>query len=182
MVGSPARGVDFCPFCHAPCYWERYDPVCVRDYGTVSVTVSDAEYIENDFTGTEIRVQVPENDKVLQLLGIKIYAAQVEWQFTHEDIDLIFNLPRDDDEAFRRGFELQLEWLSVYNQVLDASELVLVDGSRIKLGPSESAPYDNGVVTLYSHWGSTVDLSKVCAVSIMGQEVEIQNPFLGKGE
>ena len=162
-------------------YWERYDPVCVRDYGTVPVTVSDAEYIENDFRGKEISIQVPESNKVLQLLGMKIYAAQVEWQFTHEDIDLIFNLPRDDDEAFRRGFELQLEWLAVYNQVLDASELLLDDGSRVKLGPSESAPYEDGVVTLYSHWGSTVDLSKVSAVSVMGQEVPIQNPFREKG-
>jgi hypothetical protein len=163
-------------------YRARYDPVCLGDYGTVPVTVSDAEYIENDFRGKDIRIQVPESDKILHLLGIKIYAAQVEWQFTHEDIDLIFNLPRDDNEAFRRGFELQLEWLSVYDQVLDASELILDDRSRIKLGLSENTPYENGVVTLYSQWGSTVDLGKVSAVSVMGQEVPIQNPFREKGE
>lgn len=158
-------------------YWERYDPICVRDYGTVPVSVSDAEYIENDFRDKDICIQVPESDKVLQLLGMKIYAAQVEWQFTHEDIDLIFNLPRDDNEAFHRGFELQLEWLAVYDQVLDGSELIMVDKTRIKLNPSESAPYENGIVTLYSHLGSTIDLRKVTAISIMGQEIEITNPL-----
>ena len=158
-------------------YWERYDPVCVRDYGTVPVSISDAEYIENDFRDKDIRIQVPESDKVLQLVGMKIYAAQVEWQFTHEDIDLIFNLPRDDNEAFHRGFELQLEWLAVYDQVLDGSELIMVDDTRIKLNPSESAPYENGIVTLYSHLGSTIDLRKVTAISILGQELEITNPL-----
>ena len=70
-----------------------------------------------------------------------------------------------------------LEWLAVYDQVLDGSELIMVDETRIKLNPSESTPYENGIVTLYSHLGSTIDLRKVTAISILGQEVDITNPL-----
>ena len=65
----------------------------------------------------------------------------------------------------------------VYDQVLDGSALIMEDGTQIKLSPSESTPYENGVVTLYSHLGSTIDLRKVDAISITGQEVSISNPF-----
>ena len=119
----------------------------------------------------------PASDKVLNMLGVKIYASEVEWQVTHEDVDLIFDLPRDDDEAFRKGYELLLEWLTIYDQVLDGSALIMEDGTQIKLSPSESTPYENGIVTLYSHLGSTIDLRKVTAISIMGQEVDITNPL-----
>ncbi len=159
-------------------YWARYNPVCVRDYGTTPVSISDTEFIAADFSGKNVSVQVPSNDKVLRVLGIKIYANQVEWQITHENVDLIFNLPRDDDDAFHRGYELMLEWLTVYDQVLGSSELVMEDGNQIKLSPSQSTPYENGVVTLYSQFGSTIDLRKVNAIRIMGQEVSVPNPFL----
>ena len=158
-------------------YWARYDPVCVRDYGTIPVVISDTEYVAADFREKDILVPAPSSDKVLQVLGVKIYASEMEWQVTHENVDLIFNLPRDDDEAFRRGYEQLLEWLAVYDQVLDGSALIMEDGTQIKLSPSESTPYENGVVTLYSHLGSTIDLRKVTAISIMGQEVDITNPL-----
>ena len=158
-------------------YWARYDPVCVRDYGTIPVVISDTEYVAADFREKDILVPAPSSDKVLQVLGVKIYASEMEWQVTHEDVDLIFNLPRDDDEAFRKGYELLLEWLTIYDQVLDGSALIMKDGTQIKLSPSESTPYENGVVTLYSHLGSTIDLRKVTAISIMGQEVDITNPL-----
>ena len=158
-------------------YRARYDPVCVGDYGTVPVTISETEFLMADFSGKGILVEAPSADKVLQVLGVKIYASEVEWQVTHEDVDLIFNLPRDDDEAFRKGYELLLEWLTIYDQVLDGSALIMEDGTQIKLSPSESTPYENGIVTLYSHLGSTIDLRKVTAISIMGQEVDITNPL-----
>ncbi len=158
-------------------YWARYDPVCVRDYGTIPVTISETEFLMADFSGKGILVEAPSADKVLQVLGVKIYASEVEWQVTHEDVDLIFNLPRDDDEAFRKGYELLLEWLTVYDQVLDGSALIMEDGTQVKLNPSESTPYENGVVTLYSRLPSTIDLRKVDAISITGQEVSISNPF-----
>ena len=158
-------------------YRARYDPVCVRDYGTVPVTISSTEFLVADFNGKDILAQAPSTDKVLNVLGVKIYASEVEWQVTHEDVDLIFNLPRDDDEAFRKGYELLLEWLTIYDQVLDGSALIMKDGTQIKLSPSESTPYENGIVTLYSHLGSTIDLRKVTAISIMGQEVDITNPL-----
>ena len=158
-------------------YKARYDPVCVRDYGTVPVTISSTEFLVADFNGKDILAQAPSTDKVLNVLGVKIYASEVEWQVTHEDVDLIFNLPRDDDEAFRKGYELLLEWLTIYDQVLDGSALIMEDGTQIKLSPSESTPYENGIVTLYSHLGSTIDLRKVTAISIMGQEVDITNPL-----
>jgi hypothetical protein len=158
-------------------YWARYDPVCVRDYGTIPVTISATEYLVADFSGKDIFIKVPSTDKALHVLGVNIYASEVEWQVTHEDVDLIYNLPRDDDEAFRRGYEQLLEWLSVYDQVLDSSALIMEDGTQIKLSPSESTPYENGVVTLYSHLGSTIDLRKVTAISIMGQEVDLTNPL-----
>lgn len=158
-------------------YWARYDPVCVRDYGTIPVVISDTEYVAADFREKDILVPAPSSDKVLQVLGVKIYASEMEWQVTHENVDLIFNLPRDDDEAFRRGYEQLLEWLAVYDQVLDGSALIMEDGTQIKLSPSESTPYENGVVTLYSHLDPTIDLRKVDAISIMGQEVSISNPF-----
>ena len=158
-------------------YRARYDPVCVGDYGTVPVTISETEFLMADFSRKGILVEAPSADKVLQVLGVKIYASEVEWQVTHEDVDLIFNLPRDDDEAFRKGYELLLEWLTIYDQVLDGSALIMKDGTQIKLSPSESTPYENGVVTLYSHLGSTIDLRKVTAISIMGQEVDITNPL-----
>ena len=158
-------------------YWARYDPACVGDYGTVPVTISSTEFLVADFNGKDILAQAPSTDKVLNVLGVKIYASEVEWQVTHEDVDLIFNLPRDDDEAFRKGYELLLEWLTIYDQVLDGSALIMKDGTQIKLSPSESTPYENGVVTLYSHLGSTIDLRKVTAISIMGQEVDITNPL-----
>ena len=158
-------------------YRARYDPVCVRDYGTVPVTISSTEFLVADFNGKDILAQAPSTDKVLNVLGVKIYASEVEWQVTHEDVDLIFNLPRDDDEAFRKGYELLLEWLTIYDQVLDGSALIMEDGTQIKLSPSESTPYENGIVTLYSHLGSTIDLRKVTAISIMGQEVDITNPL-----
>ena len=158
-------------------YWARYDPVCVRDYGTIPVVISSTEFLVADFSGKSILVKAPSTDKVLNVLGVKIYASEVEWQVTHEDVDLIYNLPRDDDEAFRRGYEQLLEWLSVYDQVLDSSALIMEDGTQIKLSPSESTPYENGIVTLYSHLGSTIDLRKVTAISIMGQEVDITNPL-----
>ena len=85
-------------------YWARYDPVCVRDYGTIPVVISDTEYVAADFREKDILVPAPSSDKVLQVLGVKIYASEMEWQVTHENVDLIFNLPRDDDEAFRRGY------------------------------------------------------------------------------
>lgn len=159
-------------------YWARYDPVCVGDYGTVPVTISSTEFLVADFNGKDILAQAPSTDKVLNVLGVKIYASEVEWQVTHEDVDLIFNLPRDDDEAFRKGYELLLEWLTIYDQVLDGSALIMEDGTQIKLSPSESTPYENGIVTLYSHLGSTIDLRKVTAISIMGQEVSILNPYI----
>ena len=158
-------------------YWARYDPVCVGDYGTVPVTISSTEFLVADFNGKDILAQAPSTDKVLNVLGVKIYASEVEWQVTHEDVDLIYNLPRDDDEAFRRGYEQLLEWLAVYDQALDSSALIMEDGTQIKLSPSESTPYENGIVTLYSHLGSTIDLRKVTAISIMGQEVDITNPL-----
>lgn len=158
-------------------YWARYDPVCVRDYGTIPVVISDTEYVAADFREKDILVPAPSSDKVLQVLGVKIYASEMEWQVTHENVDLIFNLPRDDDEAFRRGYEQLLEWLAVYDQVLDGSALIMEDGTQVKLNPSESTPYENGVVTLYSRLPSTIDLRKVDAISIMGQEVSISNPF-----
>ncbi len=162
-------------------YWARYDPVCLRDYGTIPISIADTEFIAADFSEKDIQIQAPASDKVLQVLGVKIYANQVEWHVTHEDVDLIFDLPRDDDEAFRRGYELLLEWLAVYNQVLDGSALIMEDGTRVKLSPSESTPYENGIVTLYSNLGSTIDLRKIDGVSILGQKVEITNPFKDLG-
>ena len=159
-------------------YWARYDPVCVRDYGTIPVVISSTEFLVADFSGKSILVKAPSTDKVLNVLGVKIYASEVEWQVTHEDVDLIYNLPRDDDEAFRRGYEQLLEWLSVYDQVLDSSALIMEDGTQIKLSPSESTPYENGVVTLYSHLSSTIDLRKVKAIRIIDQEVSIPNPYI----
>ena len=159
-------------------YWARYDPVCVGDYGTVPVTISATESLMADFSGKSILVKAPSTDKVLNVLGVKIYASEVEWQVTHEDVDLIYNLPRDDDEAFRRGYEQLLEWLSVYDQVLDSSALIMEDGTQIKLSPSESTPYENGVVTLYSQLDSTIDLRKVKAIRIIDQEVSIPNPYI----
>ena len=159
-------------------YWARYDPVCVRDYGTIPVTISSTEFLVADFSGKSILVKAPSTDKVLNVLGVKIYVSEVEWQVTHEDVDLIYNLPRDDDEAFRRGYEQLLEWLSVYDQVLDSSALIMEDGTQIKLSPSESTPYENGVVTLYSHLDSTIDLRKVKAIRIIDQEVSIPNPYI----
>ena len=158
-------------------YWARYDPVCVRDYGTIPVVISDTEYVAADFREKDILVPAPSSDKVPQVLGVKIYASEMEWQVTHEDVDLIFNLPRDDDEAFRKGYELLLEWLTIYDQVLDGSILIMEDGTQVKLSPSESTPYENGVVTLYSHLASTIDLRKVVAISVLGQEIAITNPF-----
>ncbi len=158
-------------------FWARYDPVCVSDYGTIPVSISATEYLVANFSGKDVRVQVPSSDKLLQVLGVKIYASEVEWQVTHEDVDLIFNLPRDDDEAFRKGYEQLLEWLAVYDQVLDSSALIMEDSTQIKLSPSESTPYENGVVTLYSHLSSTIDLRKVAAIRIMGQEIDIINSF-----
>ena len=163
-------------------YWARYDPVCVRDYGTIPVTISATEYLVADFSGKDIFIKVPSTDKALHVLGVNIYASEVEWQVTHEGVDLIYNLPRDDDEAFRRGYKQLLEWLTVYDQVLDGSALILEDGTHIKLSPSESTPYESGIVTLHSHLGSTIDLRKVAAISIMGQEVEITNPLLEAGQ
>ena len=159
-------------------YWARYDPACVGDYGTVPVTISSTEFLVADFNGKDILAQAPSTDKVLNVLGVKIYASEVEWQVTHEDVDLIYNLPRDDDEAFRRGYEQLLEWLSVYDQVLDSSALIMEDGTQIKLSPSESTPYENGVVTLYSQLDSTIDLRKVKAIRIIDQEVSIPNPYI----
>ena len=159
-------------------YWARYDPVCVGDYGTVPVTISSTEFLVADFSGKSILVKAPSTDKVLNVLGVKIYASEVEWQVTHEDVDLIYNLPRDDDEAFRRGYEQLLEWLSVYDQVLDSSALIMEDGTQIKLSPSENTPYENGVVTLYSHLSSTIDLRKVKAIRFIDQEVSIPNPYI----
>ena len=159
-------------------YRARYDPVCVGDYGTVPVTISATEFLMTDFRGKDILVQAPSTDKVLNVLGVNIYASEVEWQVTHEDVDLIYNLPRDDDEAFRRGYEQLLEWLSVYDQVLDGSALIMEDGTQVKLSPSESTPYENGVVTLYSHLSSTIDLRKVKAIRIIDQEASILNPYV----
>ena len=158
-------------------YRARYDPVCVGGYGTVPVTISATEFLVADFRGKDILIQAPSTDKVLNVLGVNIYASEVEWQVTHEDVDLIYNLPRDDDEAFRRGYEQLLEWLAVYDQVLDGSALIMEDGTQVKLSPSESAPYENGVVTLYSHLSSTIDLRKVKAIRVMDQEVSILNPY-----
>ena len=159
-------------------YWARYDPVCVRDYGTIPVTISATEYLVADFSGKDIFIKVPSTDKALHVLGVNIYASEVEWQVTHEGVDLIYNLPRDDDEAFRRGYEQLLEWLAVYDQVLDGSALIMEDGTQIKLSPSESTPYENGVVTLYSQLDSTIDLRKVKAIRIIDQEVSIPNPYI----
>ena len=159
-------------------YWARYDPVCVRDYGTIPVTISSTEFLVADFSGKSILVKAPSTDKVLNVLGVKIYVSEVEWQVTHEDVDLIYNLPRDDDELFHRGYEQLLEWLAVYDQVLDGSALIMEDGTQIKLSPSESTPYENGVVTLYSHLDSTIDLRKVKAIRIIDQEVSIPNPYI----
>ena len=159
-------------------YWARYDPVCVGDYGTVPVTISATESLMADFSGKSILVKAPSTDKVLNVLGVKIYASEVEWQVTHEDVDLIYNLPRDDDEAFRRGYEQLLEWLAVYDQALDSSALIMEDGTQIKLSPSENTPYENGVVTLYSHLSSTIDLRKVKAIRFIDQEVSILNPYI----
>ena len=158
-------------------FWARYDPVCIRDYGTIPVSISDTENISADFGENGILVTVSSSDKVLRVLRVNIYPAQVEWKVTHEDVDLIYNLPRDNDEAFHRGYDQLLEWLAVYDQVLDGSALVLEDGTRVKLNPSESAPYEDGVVTLYSRWGSTIDLRAVEAIDILGQKIPIHNPF-----
>ena len=159
-------------------YRARYDPVCVRDYGTVPVTISSTEFLVADFSGKSIVGKAPSTDKVLNVLGVKIYASEVEWQVTHEDVDLIYNLPTDDDEVFRSGYEQLLEWLAVYDQALDSSALIMEDGTQIKLSPSENTPYENGVVTLYSHLSSTIDLRKVKAIRFIDQEVSILNPYV----
>ncbi len=163
-------------------YWARYNPVCICDYGTVPMSISDTESISADFKERNISVHIPSSDKVLYVLGVKIYASEVEWQITHEDVDLIYNLPRDNDEAFHRGYEKLLEWLSVYDEVLDGSTLLLEDGTQIKLNPSESSSYDNAIVTLHSYLGTTIDLRKIDAISILGKVEEIPNPFSRNGD
>ena len=59
-------------------YRARYDPVCVGDYGTVPVTISETEFLMADFSRKGFLVEAPSADKVLQVLGVKIYASEVE--------------------------------------------------------------------------------------------------------
>ena len=70
-------------------YWACYDPVCIRDYGTIPMSVSETEFINADFRARDVSVPIPSNGKVLRVLGVKIYASDaLQVRFAHFVIDV----------------------------------------------------------------------------------------------
>jgi len=110
-----------------------------------------------------------------ELVSIRLSPMGLTLGIRHEDSELIFNLPdkNEDEAAFRRAFEMQLEWIGFYDELLSTATLHFDDGSELPLAPSESTPYENGIVYLYSGVGSTIDIGTVSGITLMGQYMEI---------
>ena len=72
-------------------------------------------------------------------------------------------------DEFHRAFEVQLSWINYIDRFMNKAYLTMEDGSTFQLMGSNSAPYKDGVVTLYSDWDSTIDISKVVSITINGE-------------
>jgi len=138
------------------------------DFGEVEIDPSAVQERYVEFDGVRIA------DKC-ELVSIRLSPMGLTLGIRHEDSELIFNLPdkNEDEAAFRRAFEMQLEWIGFYDELLSTATLHFDDGSELPLAPSESTPYENGIVYLYSGVGSTIDIGTVSGISLMGQYMEI---------
>lgn len=136
-------------------------PVYLENYGTVVIDAAQADSRAFDFSNGFVELTNPSNAGKFKIMSASVYPTHVEIKVIHDDIQLIHNLQKDDPEAFQKGFEKQLEWISFYDAILQNSEILLDDGESIKLVPSNSTPYENGIVTLRSYFTFTIDISKV---------------------
>lgn len=139
------------------------------DFGEVEIEPSAVQERFAEFDGVQIA------DKC-ELVSLRLSPMGVTLGIRHEDSDIIFNLPdkSEDEAAFRKAFELQLEWLGFYDELLSTATLHFADGSAVSLAPSESTPYENGIVYLRSGVGATMDISAVSGITVMGQYLEIK--------
>ena len=149
-------------------YIENFSPVYLADYGTVVLEAADTAFVSLALPAP-IHFVNPENDGGLDILDIRLSANCVEWDMTHDDVDLVHNLPQA-QEAFRAAFEKQLQWINFEDQIMGSAFLRFEDGDTLQLTPTASTPYENGVETLRSILDATIDIGKVKSITVMGTE------------
>jgi len=138
------------------------------DFGEVEIEPSAVQERFAEFDN----IRITDN---CELVSLRMSPNGLTLGIRHEDSELIFNLPdkNEDEAAFRKAFELQLKWIGFYDELLSTATLHFDDGAEIALRPSESTPYENGIVYLYSGIGSTMDISAVSGITLMGKYLEI---------
>lgn len=148
-------------------------PFYIENYGTTVIDAAQADSRIFDLSNGFVELTNPSNGGELKILSAAVYPTYMEFKVTHDDIQSVFNLPEEDSEAYRNGFEKQLEWTRFYDAILQNSEILLAGGGTLSLVPSESIPYENGIVTLRSYFTSTVDISRVEGLNIYNFEIQI---------
>lgn len=153
--------------------WNRtHLPVYLDDYGVAELNAAEANSVSFNLSAGQIEFENPANDGTLKVLGVVVKPTLVEITVSHNDIDEIFNLPEGNDTRFREVFEKQIQWVNFYDELLNNSELVFSNGTAMPLSPSNSVQYEDGNVTLYSSFSSTVDICKVTGIRIMERFIE----------
>lgn len=156
--------------------WRKdHRPVYLENYGTAVITAACAGSRSFDLSNGFVELTNPSNNGKFKIMSASVYPNYIELKATHDDIYLINNLPEEneDPEAFRNGFEKQLEWTVFYDSTLQNSEILFADGGSLGLVPSDSVSYDNGIVTLRSYFASTEDISKVDKLKICGSVIPV---------
>ena len=153
--------------------WNRtHLPVYLDDYGVAELNAAEANSVSFNLSAEQIEFKNPTNEGTLKVLSVVVKPTLVEITVSHNDIDEIFNLPEGNDTRFREAFEKQIQWANFYDELLNNSELVFSNGTAVPLSPSNSVQYEDGNVTLYSSFSSTVDISDVTGIRIMEQFIE----------
>jgi len=147
----------------------------LHDYGSILLQPSQAQELDIVFEQPYI-FKNEETGVDCRLVGFRISPLGMSFNVSHEDADIIYNLPsKDEDEAaFRAAFELQLKWLRFYDELMGSSVLRFTDGTEEKILPPLSGPYEDGVARMYTEFTKTIDVSAIESITVMGENIPLR--------
>lgn len=148
---------------------------CVRDFGTVQLKVAETNELIFDFSYEPLAIENPDGGSG-NILSVTVRAAGAEWRIHHDDMEKCYalNTLNLEGEEFMRAFETQLSWINFIDRIMNGAYLTMDDGSTFQLMASNVAPYEDGIVTLYSDWNSTIDISRVVSITINEETRTVQ--------
>lgn len=142
----------------------------LRDFGTVRLRFEETDEIVFDFTDEPFAIENPDGGSG-NILSVTVRATGAEWRMKHDNMEECYalsSLNLEGDE-FHRAFEIQLSWINYIDRIMNNAYLTMDDGSTFPLMGSNSAPYKDGVVTMYSDWDGTIDISRVMSITVNGE-------------